>query len=59
MEFLERKYYRKINIYYKGEYQASTIWRKTCKDAKKQYIKLHPMLEPKEIKAFFDERKEQ
>ena len=34
-----KKDYKKIDIYFMGNYVASTTWRKTCKDAIKAWAK--------------------
>lgn len=33
MDYGDKRDYPKIDIYYMGQYQASTTWAKTCKEA--------------------------
>lgn len=44
---MNKKDYRKIDIYMNGRYEASTTWSKTCKEAKANFCNtydLHPTL---------------
>ena len=38
MKYGEKRDYRKIDIFLNGEYQCSTTWARTLKEAKKRFI---------------------
>lgn len=38
IKYGEKRDYKKIDIYYKGEYACTTTWSKTLKEAKMHYI---------------------
>jgi len=52
------KQYKKIDIYLVSlnrclQYECSTTWSETCKQAKKAFLRRHDYLLPNQVKAFF------
>jgi len=50
--------YRKIDIYLKTirgfyQYECSTNWSKTCKEAKEKFLRKHYYLDKNQVKASF------
>jgi len=58
------KLYKKIDIYFKGQYIASTNLSRTCKDAKTKFLEIYEKYnidihrairnEPDKLKTYFD-----
>jgi len=46
----------KIDVYLNGEYQYSTNWCGTCKEAKQKFITNNPLVDPKQVKACIDHK---
>jgi len=49
---------KKIDIYLKNcqgfyQYECSTNWSKTCKEAKRRFLLIHNYLSPEQVKANF------
>jgi len=64
MEYGNKKDYKKIDIFTKRkftpkgmiaiwQYECSTTWSKTCKQAKEMFLKRHNYLDKTQIKALF------
>lgn len=49
----EKRDYRKIDIYWRKLYKASTTWAESCKEAKEAFLIKHNNLNQNEVKAFF------
>jgi hypothetical protein len=50
--------YKKIDIYLKNlrgfyQYECSTNWSKTCKEAKTNFLRIHNYLDKTQVKANF------
>lgn len=53
MKYGDKRDYKKIDIYYKGEYKGSTTWSKTCKQAKEIYCETWEITDKENVKARF------
>ena len=47
----DKRDYPKIELIYAGKYVGTTTWSKTCREAREQYIKRNPHLDPSKVKA--------
>ncbi len=52
------KQYKKIDIYLRSlngslQYECSTTWSKTCKQAKEEFLKRYDYLSPNQVAVFF------
>ncbi len=53
---------KKIDIYLKTlkgfyQYECSTTWSKTCKEAKEKFLRIHNYLDKTQVKANFSKQK--
>lgn len=48
-----RRDYPKIDLYYDGDYKATTTWSRTCAEAKEYFHKAHPSYVLSKITARF------
>ena len=53
MEYGDKRDYRKIDIFWRGYYKASTTWARTCKEAKERFLLAHSNLAPSDVKCRF------
>lgn len=53
LSYGDKRDYPKIEIYWRGDYKASTSWAKTCKEAKSRFLMAHTNLDPKDVKCRF------
>ena len=49
----DKRDYSKIDIFYNGQYQGSTTWSKTCREAKQRFFYKYPTLDFSKIKCSF------
>jgi len=48
--------YPKIDIFHDGQYAGTTTWARTCKEARKQWLKAHPDAYASKTTARFQRR---
>jgi len=58
MQYGDKTNYKKIDIYLKNlkgfyQYECSTNWSKTCKEAKNRFLNKHNYLDASQVKANF------
>ncbi len=56
-DYGDKRDYPKIDIYWRGDYKASTTWAKTCREAKERFLMQHTNLVANEVRCYFDKRK--
>ena len=58
-EYGNKRDYKKIEIFHKGKYVATTSWAKTAKEAKERYLRAHPEHHASDIMTDFKPLKEE
>jgi hypothetical protein len=49
--FGARRDYPKIDIYYDGEYVATTTWSRTVREAEERFVEAYPERDPAKVRA--------